>query len=393
MDENERSRRNQEEAARQAQADLANHAQFCPNCSGLSPGGGYCTACRHSMNEHEQPAYQELSRERYCPSCSGPSPTGGYCAGCLHLLAEQPVRAGASTDAGGGESPDSFRTCSGDLRQDERLAVAIARCFEDASELGELWTQACERAETYALARENFWELINSAIADDPDFARELLHAAGCDLGGGTAATAATLAPGPQAQPIDNVRRCPNCSGPSLTGGYCASCLYLLGERPSTSEGSSSSSAEAGRAHRDCEQFEFRGRRDAMDVPAIQVGHRISHHTGAPSYFAIEDADFNQQTGRGPERGGGYTDKRSVLIQGVWVDYESALRWSGPEAREVTKLSRELVEEAAKAGGPGCPAALGLTDESARKRFAQEALGLIAAVPDHPLRFLIDGGD
>ena len=137
----------------------------------------------------------------------------------------------------------------------------------------------------------------------------------------------------------------------------------------------------------------WRGRREALDEPSMQIGHRTSKHTGQRSYFALEDADFNQQTGRGPERGGGFTRKESVLISGtqpdtgVWVDYESALRWSGEQTSQLTGVRREMVESSPR--GPGWPAPPGVSDATAMKRFQEDALARIARDPQHPMRFLI----
>jgi hypothetical protein len=126
---------------------------------------------------------------------------------------------------------------------------------------------------------------------------------------------------------------------------------------------------------------------DASDLPAVQIGHRTSKHTKAKSHFALEDADVNQATGRGPERGGGYTVKETVLIKDVPVDLESALRWSGPETSKLTKLRHHQVLTAPRT--EGWPAPSGITDKSAMQRFSREMLRRISDDPKHPLRFLL----
>jgi hypothetical protein len=43
-----------EEFTRQAEADLRNHEQYCPNCSGPSPTGGNCLSCRAMLTAAER---------------------------------------------------------------------------------------------------------------------------------------------------------------------------------------------------------------------------------------------------------------------------------------------------------------------------------------------------
>jgi hypothetical protein len=70
-------------------------------------------------------------------------------------------------------------------------------------------------------------------------------------------------------------------------------------------------------------------RSPTTDLPAMQVGHRDSKFAGLPERLAIEDAEFNWTDGGVAETHGVALSKQTVLIDGVPVDYLTALRHEG----------------------------------------------------------------
>lgn len=66
---------------------------------------------------------------------------------------------------------------------------------------------------------------------------------------------------------------------------------------------------------------------DLADSLAVEMGHRISRHTGAPEGIAIQDAWTNQIDNIVIERLGGWVDNPTIEIGGVPVDLRSAWLW------------------------------------------------------------------
>lgn len=129
------------------------------------------------------------------------------------------------------------------------------------------------------------------------------------------------------------------------------------------------------------------GRVHGLDLPAVQAGHRVSNWTRTPEVLAIEDADLNQLANWVGETGRkAYFVKPTIEVQGAIVDLQSALLWSGKEMAPMTGLSRNLVLEAPVHSGWAVPPQLA---GRANAYFMERQLNVIAATPDHPLRFLL----
>ena len=133
-------------------------------------------------------------------------------------------------------------------------------------------------------------------------------------------------------------------------------------------------------------KLHWQGRRHSMDTPAVQAGHRVSKHSGAPEFLAIEDADLNQLTNWTGESAGITFDKETIVIDGAIVDRASALRWSQENMRDYTKLSRKIVERAP--AHPGWTPPSGFKGDI-KQKFMAVQLEIIARNPHHPLRFLL----
>ncbi|MEA2274942.1 MAG: hypothetical protein QOI98_3650 [Solirubrobacteraceae bacterium] len=134
-------------------------------------------------------------------------------------------------------------------------------------------------------------------------------------------------------------------------------------------------------------QPSWEGRRHGRDVPAVQAGHRVSRHSGASETFGVEDADLNQLSNWMAETLGFVVKKDTIIVDGFIVDRPSALLWSSDHLREVTGLSRELVEKAPR--HPGWVAPPGIADP--KPVFMRAMLKVLQNNPKHPFRFLIDG--
>lgn len=63
------------------------------------------------------------------------------------------------------------------------------------------------------------------------------------------------------------------------------------------------------------------------DHPAVQAGHLVSRHSGAPERFATEDAWFNQVSNHVGETQGGVFFKQAVEIGGIPVEGRTAQMW------------------------------------------------------------------
>jgi hypothetical protein len=67
--------------------------------------------------------------------------------------------------------------------------------------------------------------------------------------------------------------------------------------------------------------------RHGTEVPAVQIGHLESLHSGAAERLGLEDADFNQLSNWKGERHGAVFHKSCVLIGGVHVEERTARSW------------------------------------------------------------------
>ena len=127
----------------------------------------------------------------------------------------------------------------------------------------------------------------------------------------------------------------------------------------------------------------------AEHVPAsVQAGHRTSKYfvklTEGVEELAVEDAFLNQLTNWTGETGKRAVFYKSAIeIEGAVVDFQSALRWSGPEMQ---LLSRELVDAAPVHSGWNVPHGLRFEGNAF---FMEAQARIIAANPAHPLRFLL----
>jgi hypothetical protein len=61
--------------------------------------------------------------------------------------------------------------------------------------------------------------------------------------------------------------------------------------------------------------------------PFVQAGHLSAHASRAPQRFVLEDADANTLSGAMIESCGAYSFKQAVEIEGVPVEYGTALLW------------------------------------------------------------------
>ena len=116
--------------------------------------------------------------------------------------------------------------------------------------------------------------------------------------------------------------------------------------------------------------------------PSVQAGHRVPASTlppGAPHVLAIEDTRMNWETGAG------VTNKPAILVDGAYVDKESALNWA--RSGNYPGLTEDVVN-----GAPvtqGWVSAPGLSREQAQQSFMREQLQVLLSNPNHPFRFLI----
>jgi hypothetical protein len=69
------------------------------------------------------------------------------------------------------------------------------------------------------------------------------------------------------------------------------------------------------------------GRSHLDDLPAVQVGHLVSAHSGAPERLALEDAEYNQKASWRGERQGVIFEKNAIEIGGVPVEKATAQLW------------------------------------------------------------------
>jgi hypothetical protein len=87
-------------------------------------------------------------------------------------------------------------------------------------------------------------------------------------------------------------------------------------------------------------------RKHGSKAASIQIGHAESLHAGGPERLFLEDADFNQLSNWKGERQGVIFSKRGVLIDGVPVEYRTAMMWES-----VGKLPAGTVARSPRSSG------------------------------------------
>jgi hypothetical protein len=77
----------------------------------------------------------------------------------------------------------------------------------------------------------------------------------------------------------------------------------------------------------DSKRENWTSRADDTDEPTVQAGHLVSRHAGLREYFALEDSSLNQLSGQQGETQGAIFVKTAIDIGGIPVERRTAELW------------------------------------------------------------------